>query len=107
MVESHKGHLDRSALGAEGRVALQPIEKMSQHRFRSLRQLQAREVGDRKLLDAQLELAKVKYEKDKLMKELFSWCAWWWNKWQHWCSGQDDKHVPDTERATRRCFWTS
>ena len=76
----------RIGLGAKGRVAqnwkLAEAKHMSQHTFRASRRWEARQRIESRLLELQLELARVKQDRDTMSYELAGWTRWWVKQWQ-------------------------
>ncbi len=74
-----------------GRVALLELESMpTQHVFRSMRRLHAKQLREQKLLELQLELGQLRYEKDLLHSEVVSWRTWYCEQRVQTCEQQTE-----------------
>jgi hypothetical protein len=75
-----------------GRVALLESDLPSQHMYRSMRRLQAKQSREQKLLALQLEFGQLKYERDNLRHEVQSWQCWYAEK----CNSYQYQHQVDS-----------
>ena len=60
-----------------GRVALLEMQMPSQHQFRSMRRLHAKQSREQKLLSLQLELGQERCMKEMLQQEVDAWRQWY------------------------------